>query len=99
MSYVPPKPGDRGGKAAGRSALLGGLSAEHGRSMLNLLPAKLFSLQMGVTRIARRALFVVNAPSTVREVMVEQTAHYPKHPFLVDILEPLVGMSVFNTNG
>ena len=95
-SYVPPKPG---GKATGRSALLGGLSPKHGRSMLNLLPAKLFTLQMGVTRIAKRALFVVNAPCTVREVMVEQAVQYPKHPFLVDILEPLVGMSVFNTNG
>lgn len=70
-----------------------------GRSMLNLLPERLYTLQMAVTRVARRALFIVNAPPTVREVMVTQTANYPKHAFLVDILEPLVGNSLFNTNG
>lgn len=67
--------------------------------MLNLLPERLYTLQMAVTRVARRALFIVNAPATVRQVMVEQTAQYPKHAFLVDILEPLVGQSLFNTNG
>ena len=100
MSYVPPRP-DAGPEADTRAggALLGGLRTQQGRSMLNLLPAKLFTLQMAVTRVARRALFIVNAPTTVREVMVEQTAQYPKHAFLVDILEPLVGQSLFNTNG
>ena len=84
---TPPKPAAQATDAAGvRRLPLGG-----GRSMLNLLPERLYTLQMAVTRVARRALFIVNAPATVREVMVAQTANYPKHAFLMDILEPLVG--------
>ena len=92
---APPKPVAQTTDSAGVRRL----PLRGGRSMLNLLPERLNTLQMAVTRVARRALFIVNAPPTVREVMVAQTAHYPKHAFLVDILEPLVENSLFNTNG
>lgn len=93
---APPKPDETGRSP---QALLGGLRSQQGRSMLNMLPARLYTLQMGVARIARQALFIVNAPPTVRQVIVEQSADFPKHAFLVDILQPLVGLSLFNTNG
>ena len=92
---APPKPVAQTTDSAGVRRL----PLRGGRSMLSLLPERLYTLQMAVTRVARRALFIVNAPPTVREVMVAQTAHYPKHAFLVDILEPLVENSLFNTNG
>lgn len=94
MSFIPPRP-----TARSKGALLGGLFARDGRSMLNLLPEKVYTLQMGVTRIARFALFIVNAPQTVREVLVARTGDFPKHHYLADILKPLIGYSLFNANG
>ncbi len=92
--FIPPRPG-YGGKAA----LLGGLFARDGRSMLNLLTERAYSVRMGVGRIASKALFLVNAPETVREVMVDRVAAFPKHHYLAEILQPLIGISLFNANG
>ncbi|MBC7470855.1 MAG: cytochrome P450 [Ramlibacter sp.] len=92
--FIPPRPG-YGSKAA----LLGGLFARDGRSMLNLLTERAYSVRMGVGRIASKALFLVNAPETVREVMVDRVAAFPKHHYLAEILQPLIGISLFNANG
>lgn len=94
MSFTPPKPAGRK-----KLALLGGLFSRDGRSVLDLLPERAYTIQMAVTRLARFALFIVNAPQTVRQVMVEQTADFPKHAVLVNVLEPLVGYGLFNSNG
>ncbi|MBL8335363.1 MAG: cytochrome P450 [Rhodoferax sp.] len=92
--YVPPKPGYRSG--AGR---LGGVLARGGRSILNLLPRQAYTVQMGQARIGRRRVFLVNAPETVRSVLVTDAQHYPKHHYIEDILRPLIGVSLFNANG
>ncbi|MES2941539.1 MAG: cytochrome P450 [Pseudomonadota bacterium] len=94
MSFTPPKPAGRK-----KLALLGGLFSRDGRSVLDLLPERAYTIQMAVTRLARFALFIVNAPQTIRQVMVEQTADFPKHAVLVNVLEPLVGYGLFNSNG
>jgi len=91
---VPPKPGVRS-----RAALLGGVLARGGLSLLNLLPRQAYTVQMGVSRIGGRGVFLVNAPETVRAVLVTEAAAYPKHRFIEDILRPLIGVSLFNANG
>ena len=95
MAFIPPRPNTRSSKAA----LLGGLFARDGRSMLSLLTEQAYTVQMGVTRLARKALFLVNAPETVHEVMVDRVACFPKHGYVADILQPLIGISIFNANG
>lgn len=95
MAFIPPRPDTLKSKAA----LLGGLFVRDGRSMLSLLTERAYTVQMGVTRLARKALFLVNAPETVHEVMVDRVDTFPKHNYLVDILEPLIGISIFNANG
>lgn len=90
----PPKP-----EARGRAALLGGLFSRDGRSMLNLLTERAYTVQMGVARVARQRIFMVNAPETVREVLTERPGDFPKHDFIADILQPLIGISLFNANG
>ena len=92
--FAPPKPGFRS-----KLALLGGVMARGGRSMLNLLPPKAYTVQMGVSRIGGRGFFMVNAPDTVRSVLVNDAQQYPKHHYLADILRPLIGISLFNANG
>lgn len=94
MTRLPPKP-----PARGRAALLGGLFSRDGRSMLNLLTERAYTVQMGVTQVARKRLFMVNAPETVREVLGERVAEFPKHDYIADILKPLIGISLFNANG
>ncbi|MCT7656458.1 cytochrome P450 [Oceanimonas sp. NS1] len=42
---------------------------------------------------------MVNQPELVRKVMVQNMADFPKHAMLGDILEPLLGESIFTTNG
>lgn len=95
MAFIPPRPNTVKSKAA----LLGGLFARDGRSMLSLLTEQAYTVQMGVTRLARKALFLVNAPETVHEVMVERVSMFPKHNYVADILQPLIGISIFNSNG
>ena len=92
--FVPPKPGLRS-----RVALLAGALRKGGRSMLNLLPPRAYAVQMGVSRIGGRGFFMVNAPDTVRAVLVADAQRYPKHHYLEDILRPLIGVSLFNANG
>jgi cytochrome P450 len=94
VSFIPPRPGK-----PTPIALLGDLFSTSGRSMLNLLTERAYTVQMGVSRIARRALFMVNAPETVREVMVECPREFPKHRYITEILTPLIGYSLFNSNG
>ena len=94
MPFIPPRPGTRS-----KAALLGGLFARDGRSMLNLLTDGAYRVQMGVAKVARQRIFMVNAPETVREVLSERTAAFPKHAFIADILQPLIGISLFNANG
>jgi cytochrome P450 len=102
MSFIPPRPGlhTQGAKFGSRfGSLVGGLFSRGGRSMLNLLPERVYSVQMGHSRLARQALFIVNSPQTLREVLVDRASDFPKHHYLADILKPLIGYSLFNANG
>lgn len=94
MSWIPPKP-----PAQSRWGMLGGVFRRQGLSMLNLLPRAAYRVQMGVARLAGRGLFLVNAPESIRQVLSECPASYPKHHYIEDILEPLIGISLFNANG
>ncbi|GAP38850.1 hypothetical protein ISF6_5509 [Piscinibacter sakaiensis] len=94
VAHRPPRPGPRS-----RIALLGGLFSRDGRSMLNLLPERAYTVQMGSATLAGQRLFLVNAPPTVREVLAERAADFPKHHYLAEILQPLIGISLFNANG
>ena len=94
MIWSPPKP-----MTHTRAALLGGLRTRQGVSMLNMLPVAAYRVQMGVTRLANRKLYLVNAPETVRHVLSECPFKFPKHRYIEDILRPLIGISLFNANG
>ncbi|MBS7807762.1 cytochrome P450 [Variovorax sp. PCZ-1] len=95
MSWEPPKPQLH----SNRFSLLGDWLGKRAISMLDMIPQAAYRIQMGVRRLAWVKVFLVNAPETVREVMVECPAKFPKHEFLHDILSPLIGTSLFNANG
>ena len=43
--------------------------------------------------------FLVNDSALIRQLMVDHSKDYPKHPYVYWILEPLVGNSIFAVNG
>ena len=58
-----------------------------------------YRMLMGRRRVAGQAVRIVNDPAAVRQVLVDEAASYPKHRFMHDLLEPLLGVSIFTSNG
>jgi cytochrome P450 len=56
-------------------------------------------MKMGEVHLPGVDLYMVNEPSLVRRVMVEEAGAFPKHEMLGDALRPLLGDSIFTTNG
>ena len=54
---------------------------------------------MGHIRQPGASFFMVNEPKYVRQILVDEHPKYPKHPLLHALLEPLLGSSIFTTNG
>jgi cytochrome P450 len=94
MHFCPAYPRPRRSKA---SALLMFFSAR--RSWLDALYERSYRMQMGEVHLPGLDLYMVNEPALVRRVMSEQAADFPKSPLLGEALRPLLGESIFTTNG
>lgn len=68
-------------------------------SWLDALYARSYQMKMGQFSLPGLELYMVNQPDLVRRVMVSEVEQFPKHQMLGDILEPLLGESIFTTNG
>ncbi len=68
-------------------------------SWLDGLYARSYAMKMGHVRLPGLDLYMVNQPELVRRVLVDEAGQFPKHRLLGDILEPLLGQSIFTTNG
>lgn len=69
------------------------------RSWLDGLYERSYGMKMGEIRLPGLELYMVNEPPLVRRVLIEQAAKFPKHTLLGKLLEPLLGQSIFTTNG
>jgi cytochrome P450 len=92
--FRPTIPTPRGGKAG-----LWTLFATTRDSWLDVLYERSYSMTMGHVRLPGIPLFMVNAPHLVREVLLDRVADFPKHRVMVEVLRPLLGESIFTTNG
>jgi cytochrome P450 len=92
--FCPAYPTPRKSKA---SVLLMFFSAR--RSWLDALYERSYAMQMGEVHLPGMDLYMVNDPALVRRVMQDEAADFPKSPQTGEALGPLLGESIFTTNG
>ncbi|MFM7334942.1 MAG: cytochrome P450 [Tabrizicola sp.] len=91
---TPPKPEPR----ADRVSLWGHLRAFR-RDILSAQPARLYRAWMAEFRTPFFRSYLCNDPDLVRRVLDERPADFPKSDRVTEGLRPLLGRSVFVTNG
>lgn len=69
------------------------------RSWIDSLSARSYGMQMGEVHLPGVDLYMVNQPSLVRQVLVDEPELFPKSELLAESLRPLLGDSIFTTNG
>jgi cytochrome P450 len=69
------------------------------RSWMDALYERSYAMQMGEVHLPGVDLYMVNEPALVRRVMTEQASAFPKSALLGEALAPLLGESIFTTNG
>jgi cytochrome P450 len=69
------------------------------RSWLGLLSDVDFRIPVGSVQFIGLNLFLVNEPASVKRLLVEEVEAFPKHPYTLWILEPLIGRAIFSVNG
>lgn len=67
--------------------------------MIGLLPKHAYTARIGNLGYSRRSIVIINDADAVREILTDPTDIYPKNDLMVGALEPLVGESVFVSNG
>jgi cytochrome P450 len=92
--FHPPFPVPLKAKAHGWLRLLRGRS-----SWLEVLYERSYKMKMGHVRSPGLDTFMVNEPSLVKKILVDEANQFPKHQVLHKMLYPLLGNSIFTTNG
>ena len=69
------------------------------KSWISLLNEWDFRIPLGELNLFGLPLFLVNQPSLVRKILVEEVEEFPKHVYTLWILEPLIGRAIFSVNG
>jgi len=58
-----------------------------------------YTMRMGRVKMPGLDLYIPNQPDLIHRVMVSEVKKFPKHPLLHETLSPLLGESIFTTNG
>ena len=69
------------------------------RSWLDGLYERSYSMYSGNVKMPGFTLFVVNDPKEVKKIMIDEVREFPKSELLHRLLKPLLGESIFTTNG
>ena len=86
-------------KPRGKLASVWGLFLSARHSWLHSLSERAYRMHMGEVHLPGVDLYMVNDPAEVRRVMGDEAALFPKSALLADALRPLLGDSIFTTNG
>ncbi|ECK0296586.1 cytochrome P450 [Campylobacter jejuni] len=69
------------------------------RSWLDGLYERSYKMQTGYVKMPNFDLYVINDTKEVKRMMVDEVREFPKSAFLHKLLSPLLGESIFTTNG
>ena len=69
------------------------------RSWMDALYERSYTMQMGEVHLPGVDLYMLNDTEQVKRVMQTEAEHFPKSRLLHESLEPLLGESIFTTNG
>ncbi len=96
MSYTPPypKPLDASSKRS-----LWNLFKRGRKSWLATLYEGSYSGKISRVRVPGLQIFIVKFPDLIKEILVDKFERYPKHEISETALKPLLGESIFTTNG
>ncbi|MET0362833.1 MAG: cytochrome P450 [Sphingobium sp.] len=92
--FTPPYPVPHKSRASLVKRFLTGWS-----SWIHTLFERSYTMKMGEIHLPKLDFYIANELSIVERVMEDKEREFPKHQFLSDLVEPLIGQSVFNTNG
>lgn len=92
--YTPPKPHS----LAALPALMRVLWNGDG-NLLELLPAAAYRFDVGNLGYSRRSTVLFNEPALVKQILRDADGIFPKSDLMVNALEPLIGESIFVTDG
>jgi cytochrome P450 len=92
--FTPPYPVPHKSKASLLKRFLTGWN-----SWIHTLFEKSYTMKMGEIRLPKLDFYIVNDLEVVERVMDDREKVFPKHEFLNDLLDPLIGNSVFSANG
>lgn len=68
-------------------------------SWIHVLFQKSYTMKMGEIHTPALSFYIANEPTLVARVLVDEAARFPKHRFLQQVLDPLIGNSLFSSNG
>ncbi|OEW87435.1 cytochrome [Campylobacter jejuni] len=69
------------------------------RSWLDGLYERSYKMQTGYVKMPNFDLYVINDTKEVKRMMIDEVREFPKSVFLHELLSPLLGESIFTTNG
>lgn len=69
------------------------------RSWLDGLYERSYTMKSGRVKMPGFDLYIANHPKDVRRIMVDEVREFPKSNLLHELLSPLLGESIFTTNG
>lgn len=68
-------------------------------SWIDVLFKKSYTMKMGHIKQPGLDIFMLNDPNLIKKVLIDEAQQYPKHRLLHERLKPLLGNSIFTTNG
>ncbi|MDQ7046265.1 MAG: cytochrome P450 [Sulfurovum sp.] len=72
---------------------------KNNRSWLDSLYERSYTMKMGEFKVPLLKIFLPNEPELIRRIMVSEVEKFPKHSIQHEMLSPVLGASIFTTNG
>lgn len=68
-------------------------------SWTHVLFNRSYKMKLGHVKLFKNNFYFANEPDLINKIMVRDYKNFPKHHLMHEVLEPLLGSSIFTTNG